>query len=108
MVLCEEKLRRLLGEDIPALQVLEETSSTNALLKTSRWLCLQCQPHLLIQPHLLPHFCAHTRTGFSSLKISGCFTLPAMPFLNLFYLDWSSSPSQSAEKILRYPSLLPS
>ncbi|MBQ8587600.1 MAG: biotin--[Oscillospiraceae bacterium] len=35
MVLCEEKLRRLLGEDIPALQVLEETSSTNALLKTS-------------------------------------------------------------------------
>ena len=35
MVLCEEKLRRLLGEEVPVLQVLEETSSTNALLKTS-------------------------------------------------------------------------
>ena len=35
MELCEEKLRRLLEKKVPVLQVLEETSSTNALLKAS-------------------------------------------------------------------------
>ena len=35
MELCQEKLRQLLGEEVPVLQVLEEISSTNARLKTS-------------------------------------------------------------------------